>query len=441
MLLINFLKPLGWAVLRILFSVEYQGVENIPESGPVIIAGNHPSYLDPVLIGLPVKRKIRFMAWDALFRVPVLGRIISALGAFPVDIRKGHGESAYRQALTILESGQALGIFPEGQRSEGGPMGELRTGVARLAIETGAPIIPATIGGAARAWPKYRLLPKPARIVVRFHHPLRLDEEERRERAHDRNYHSGIMETVASRINRSLGPSLRGDESIEKWYQEPPSNIRTYEWAPLIALVVALIVAFRRGTLAGHWPGIVLPPLAYYLYLLADLTVIRQARLSKWLRNSMPVWLILIWHLLLTAGLALGTGERNLMLVVTGLTVFFSFFYEDYFKLQKFVRGIVVGYYFSLLLMVGWPHPLGVFTGILSFIIIFAFWHRITLRGWIAVVCAAVMASGLWLTESTTPRLMLYAGLAAAVNAYLTAFVSIAYDIRKAGSLKDDFDN
>lgn len=440
-MLINFLKPFGWAILRVLFSVEYQGVENIPTSGPVIIAGNHPSYLDPVLIGLPVKRKIRFMAWDALFRVPVLGWIISALGAFPVDIRKGHGESAYRQALNILESGQALGIFPEGQRSEGGPMGDLRTGVARLAIETGAPIIPTTIGGAARAWPKYRLLPKPAKIIVRFHHPLQLDEEERRERAHDRNYHSGIMETVAHRINRSLGPSLRGAESIEKWYQEPPSNIRTYEWAPLIALVVALIVAFKRGTLAAHWPGIVLPPLGCYLYLIADLTVIRQARLSKWLRNSMPVWLILIWHLLLTAGLALDSGERNLMLVVTGLTVFFSFFYEDYFKLQKFVRGIVVGYYFSLLLMVGWPHPLGVFTGILSFIIIFAFWHRVILRGWIAAVCATVMASGLWLTESATPRLLLYAGLAAAVNAYLSAFVSIAYDIRKAGSLKDDSDN
>src|ERR1044072_1004524 len=129
------IKLLGRPLFRVLFAIEYYGLENIPASGPVILAGNHPSYLDPLLIVLPVKRVIRFMAWDALFRVPLLGAIIKAMGAFPVDIRRGKGEAAYREALRVLSSGQALGIFPEGQRSERGPMDELRTGAARLAIE------------------------------------------------------------------------------------------------------------------------------------------------------------------------------------------------------------------------------------------------------------------------------------------------------------------
>ncbi|MBK9314674.1 MAG: 1-acyl-sn-glycerol-3-phosphate acyltransferase [Acidobacteria bacterium] len=66
-MLIKFLKPIGWTIFRVLFSVEYQGLENIPAGGPVIIAGNHPSYLDPVLVGLPVRRTFDLMAWDALF--------------------------------------------------------------------------------------------------------------------------------------------------------------------------------------------------------------------------------------------------------------------------------------------------------------------------------------------------------------------------------------
>src|SRR5262245_46939803 len=116
-MLFSIIKLIGRPQFLVLLSVENHGVENVPEEGAVIIAGNHPSYLDPLLVGLPIRRKIRFMAWDALFKVPLLGQVIKAVGAFPVDIRKGQGEAAYRQALSVLESGEALGVFPEGQRS------------------------------------------------------------------------------------------------------------------------------------------------------------------------------------------------------------------------------------------------------------------------------------------------------------------------------------
>lgn len=436
--MLTLLRLFGRALFGLLFSVEYDGLEHVPADGPVILAGNHPSYLDPVLVGLPLQRPVKFMAWDALFRVPLLGWVIRALGAFPVDIRKGKGEAAFQQALRVLQSGAALGIFPEGQRSEQAEMGELRTGVARLAIETGAPVVPVTIGGASRAWPKWKLLPRSAKLIVRFHPPIRLDEAERAARRDDRDFQRAVMNRIAESINRSLLPAIRGAESLERWYAQPPSHIRSYEWAPLIALLVATIVSWRRGLLASHWPGLVLPALGYYLYLIADLALIPPARLSKWIRNSMPIWLILIWHPWLTEAIAVPAGARNDILRVAMLAAFFPFFYEDYYSLQKFVRGVVASYYFSLALLLGWPHSLGTLVAVLGFITLFAVWYRVIYRAWIAMAMCAAIGWTLWQERTTGPRILLYAGLALATVLYLQAFISLAYDIRKAGNVRKD---
>lgn len=431
----QFLKTILKPLFRVLFTVEYHGLQHIPESGAVILAGNHPSYLDPVLVMLPVKRQIRFMAWDALFKVPLLGQIIRAAGAFPVDIRKGKGEAAFREALRVLNGGDALGIFPEGQRSEQAAMGELRTGVARLAVDTGAPIVPITIGGATRAWPKWKLLPRSAKIIVRYHPPIRLDENERLARRADKEYHQEVMQLVAQRINRSLTPAIRGGQGYEKWYRRPPSHIRSYEWSPLLASLITTLVAHRRGTLAQTWLGIVLPVALYYLYLAADLALIPPSRLAKWIRNSMPIWLILAWHYPLTSALDVPAGARNLWLAGAALAAFFPFFYEDYFSLQKFVRGVVVSYYVSLWLQLGWPHELGTLVAVLLFITLFVFWDHVIYRGLIAVVMCAVTFGSLWFSSEPKLPLLAYAVLALAANFYLQAFSSIAYDIRRAGDV------
>ena len=434
-MLLHLLKAIGRPLFRVLFSVEYHGLEHVPERGAVIIAGNHPSYLDPVLVLLPLKRPIRFMAWDALFRVPLLGQLIRAFGAFPVDIRKGKGESAFQEAVRVLKEGAALGIFPEGQRSEAGPMGELRTGVARLAIATGAPIVPVTIGGAYRAWPKRRLLPKPAKIIIRYHEPIQLSAAELVAGRADKEFHQQLMQRVALSINRSLKPALRGADSMEDWYRQPPSHVRSYEWAPFIAALIALLVAGQRGTLTSHWLSIIAPPLAYYLYLLTDLLLIKPARLAKWLRNSMPIWLILVWHYPLTSALRVPAGARNAWLVAAALAAFFLFFYEDYFTLQKFVRGLVTSYYFSLALLLAWPHPVGTLTAVLGFIALFVFWYRVIYRWWIAAAMGVVLAAAVWLDGDRRAVLLLYAALAVVVNIYLQTFISIAYDIRRAGNV------
>ncbi len=434
-MLFRILKLIAYPLFRVFFSVESQGVENVPEDGAVIIAGNHPSYLDPVLIGLPISRRIRFMAWDALFKVPLLGQIIRAMGAFPVDIRRGRGEAAFREALRALENGEALGVFPEGQRSEQAAMGDLRTGVARLAIESGAPIVPVTIGGAMRAWPQWKLLPRSAKIVVRYHEPIRLSPQERAANRDNREYHQQVMKRVAMSINRSLTPAIRGAESLERWYQQPPSHIRSYEWAPLIATLIAFIVASRRGTFHTHWLNIILPPAIYYVYLAADLTLIKPSRLAKWLRNSMPIWLILAWHYPLTGALNLPVGDRNALLFATTLTAFFPFFYEDYYSLQKFVRGVVASYYFSLAILLALPHGLGTLVAVLCFIVIFVLWYRVIYRKLIVAVTLAAIASAVWLNSAPRAPLLVYAALSFATILYLQTFVTIAYDIRKAGNV------
>ena len=431
--MIEFLKVLGHAIFRVFFSVEYHGVENVPLEGSVIIAGNHPSYLDPVLVGIPVSRLMRFMAWDALFKVPVLGRLIRSLGAFPVDIRRGKGESAYREAVKVLQADHALVIFPEGQRSEQGPMGELRTGVARLAMETGAPIVPVTIGGASRAWPKWKLLPKPAKIIVRYHRPIQLSDQERAKGTDDKEFLHQVMNRVAERINRSLTPALRQAETFEKWYRQPPSHIRSYEWAPLIAALVATIVAFVRDTFSTHWIEIWFPILAYYLYLVADLSLIKPSRSSKWLRNSMPVWLIIFWHYPLTSAVAVPEGSLNLVLTVAVLAAFFTFFWEDYYTLQKFVRGLVSAYYFSLAVQLALPYELGTMVAILIFVAAFSLHYRTlyypaTVGVMIAAVVIALLISGPFRWS-----LPVYFVLGILTIIYLQTFASVAYDIRRAG--------
>jgi 1-acyl-sn-glycerol-3-phosphate acyltransferase len=159
------------AVFRLLFTYDCLDEEKIPE-GAAIIAANHPSYLDSVLLSLQVRRPIRFMAWDGLFRIPLLGALVRLFGAFPVDVRPGRGGHAYAEARRLVEEGELVGIFPEGRRSRSGWMEErLREGAARLALETGAPLVPATITGAFRAWPYFRAVPALARIRVRYHDP------------------------------------------------------------------------------------------------------------------------------------------------------------------------------------------------------------------------------------------------------------------------------
>jgi 1-acyl-sn-glycerol-3-phosphate acyltransferase len=158
---------------RVLWRVKYSGVENIPLSGGFIIASNHQTYIDPFWVSIPIKRPIRYLAWNESFDWPVIGRFMGLFGAWPLKLEKSD-PTAIRRSLQWLREGGAVYIFPEGGRCM--PDGELmrfKNGAVRLALEAGVPILPVTIRGGHRVWPKGYRVPRFSKIEI-VYHPLQL---------------------------------------------------------------------------------------------------------------------------------------------------------------------------------------------------------------------------------------------------------------------------
>ena len=163
---------------RVAFRPTIEGREHVPRSGPVILAANHLSFLDSFVIPLMSPRPVVFLAKAEYFERPglsgLLGRTcFTAMGVVPV--RRGSHRSAQAaldQALDVLAEGHAFGIHPEGSRSRDGRIYRGRTGVAWLALASGAPVVPVAVLGTDRIQPVGARLPRPGRITVRYGHPM-----------------------------------------------------------------------------------------------------------------------------------------------------------------------------------------------------------------------------------------------------------------------------
>lgn len=158
----------------LLYRTRAVGRENVPKSGAVILAPNHFSQMDHFFCGLYLRRKIRFMAKSQMFGQPVLTYVYSHGGVFPV--RRGHrDEESFKTAFTILDRGEMLLLYAEGGRSRTGELGEVKPGIGRIALESGAPVVPVAIHGSAgvRRWKRFRF-PK---VTVQFGEPLRFEAE------------------------------------------------------------------------------------------------------------------------------------------------------------------------------------------------------------------------------------------------------------------------
>lgn len=164
-------RPVFWLATRALFRIRFEGVEHVPLAGPVLITPNHVSYMDPVLITIPIHRPLYYMTLEPFFRVRGFGRLIRWARAFPVREDGADGQ-AVRTAMRLLRAGEPLVIFPEGGRSPNGRPREFRPGAFRIALGAEAPVVPVTIAGAFDAWPAQRRLPRPARIRITYHPPL-----------------------------------------------------------------------------------------------------------------------------------------------------------------------------------------------------------------------------------------------------------------------------
>jgi glycerol-3-phosphate dehydrogenase (NAD(P)+) len=145
------------------FRIERKGREHIPRRGPVLLAANHRSFSDPFLIGICLGRPLHFVAKVELFDRWWKARLLLALGAFPI-LRGESDEQAMETARIILERGGAVGIFPEGTRVRPGPLGDPRRGLGRLALETGAPVVPVAITGTEDIRRGWRIRPRKVRV-------------------------------------------------------------------------------------------------------------------------------------------------------------------------------------------------------------------------------------------------------------------------------------
>ena len=172
--MVDGLRLIGYVISKIFWFIRFEGRENIPADtfGGFIIAANHQTYIDPVWICLPMRRRVRYMAFDKAFEWRFIGPLIRYLGAFPVSLEFG-SVKAMKTGIQTLQDGAALVVFPEGAREfADGEMLPVKTGAVHLAMHVGVPILPVTICGGNRIWPQKQKYPHLFRRVNITYHPL-----------------------------------------------------------------------------------------------------------------------------------------------------------------------------------------------------------------------------------------------------------------------------
>ncbi|MDO8949717.1 MAG: lysophospholipid acyltransferase family protein [Actinomycetota bacterium] len=197
-------RPLAWPLFMAAFRVRLIGRENIPTSGGAILAGNHVSYMDPVLLWEFAPRPTHFMAKSELFR-GFPGWVLNNAYAFPV-VRGSADRTAIATATKLLEDGELVGIFPEGTRSSDGSPGEAHGGVSFIAMRAGVPVIPVAFIGTDKVLPRGQKFIHPARVTIKFGAPIdpaTFTEGSRKERM------EALTATIMKRIAEELEAARR----------------------------------------------------------------------------------------------------------------------------------------------------------------------------------------------------------------------------------------
>ena len=170
-LLYSCTRPVVRVFATAFWSVRAYAAVRVPRTGGLLLAANHQSYLDPVLIGIAASRPLHFVARRTLFRFAPFAWAIRNLHAHPIDRDRGD-IGAIRVVLENLRAGRAVVMFPEGTRTRSGRLGEPKEGFARIAARAGVPIVPVLVDGTRRLWPPHNPLPVPGRVNIIFGSPV-----------------------------------------------------------------------------------------------------------------------------------------------------------------------------------------------------------------------------------------------------------------------------
>jgi 1-acyl-sn-glycerol-3-phosphate acyltransferase len=154
-----------WLVAKLFWRISFEGLDNVPDTGPFVLAPVHRSFIDFGLVSAVTRRRMGYMGKESLWKNKALGSFITMLGAYPVN-RGAPDREALRRTLDLLEKGEPLVLFPEGTRRSGPVVEHLHEGAAFVASRAGVPLVPVGIGGSERALPKGKGLPRPVKIHV-----------------------------------------------------------------------------------------------------------------------------------------------------------------------------------------------------------------------------------------------------------------------------------
>jgi 1-acyl-sn-glycerol-3-phosphate acyltransferase len=169
--LYRFLQLCLRVVVPVYFRYRARGLEHVPRRGAALFLVNHQSFLDPLMVGIPLSRPVRFLARDTLYRGPLIRAFLNKVYAIPVN-RDAASSTTIRQAARQLQQGFLVGIFPEGTRSSDGRIGALKPGFIALVRRADVPIIPVGLAGTGAAFPRGAWFVRPAKCRVVFGAPL-----------------------------------------------------------------------------------------------------------------------------------------------------------------------------------------------------------------------------------------------------------------------------
>ncbi len=199
---------IGAMGFRLMFSTYFPATihyrERVPTEGPLILASNHLSFLDPPLVGSGLSRPINFLARESLFRFPGIGALLRSWNCVPVD-RDGGGASGLRNILDRLLAGGAILLFPEGTRSTDGVLGTARSGIGLTVIKSTAPVVPVRVFGTLEAYGKHVTFPRPTRVAAVFGHPIDFSALRAEAKTCPKARVKEIYQEVADRIMAEIG--------------------------------------------------------------------------------------------------------------------------------------------------------------------------------------------------------------------------------------------
>ena len=210
---------LGWLLFRFIFPFYFRWrvyhPERLPLTGPVILASNHASFIDPPLVGAGVKREINYLARKSLFRLPVAGAVLRAVNAVPVD-REGGGAAGLKAILDRLLAGGGIILFPEGTRTRDGKLQPARSGIGLTVIKSNAPVVPVRVFGTFEAYGRHLKFPRPRPVSVKYGQPMLFEKLRAEAKTCSKPRLKEIHRQIAGEIMEAIAKLEPGADSVQR---------------------------------------------------------------------------------------------------------------------------------------------------------------------------------------------------------------------------------